>query len=423
MKMALAVNRAFRRFVPQDHGGLAVMAAFAAVPALIIAGGAIDLGIAYMARSQLVAAADAAALAGASAFYQDSREQVALDYFDANYPAAYLGSSVASRAATFDDLTGDVTVTAAISVPTSLLTIANIPSIDFNTSVNARASIGTVEVAMVLDNTGSMDGTKISTLRTAANDLVDILLPDNDLGAAEKVRIGLVPFTTTVRVDKPSWFEAATTERQEELAGSLYNGCAHMRPGNKGWNDHVPTNGEGNKLPYYDAEPNPDKAYDYGCNSKLKPLTNNRSALKTAIDAMSAEGHTSITLGAAWGWRVLSPQWQGLWGEADRPFAYDKNDHQKFLIILTDGEHVPLPSVDFLTKSQMDDRLADQCTAMKNEGITIYTIMFQAPASVRTMFQNCATDSSKFIESATNSALKNAFKRIAGEIRSVYLSR
>ncbi|MGF1477639.1 MAG: pilus assembly protein TadG-related protein [Geminicoccaceae bacterium] len=409
------------RFGRNERGLVLFATAMAAIPVAISAGGAIDLARTYMAQSQLTTAADAAALAGAGAFYQSNRQQIARDYFDANYPADYLGTTVNTPSINVDDATGVVTVNASATVPTTMLQLASIDHLPISAEAVAQAAIGTVEVAMVLDNTGSMSGTKISTLRDAANELVDILLPENDLSAQEKVRIGLVPFTTTVKVNRSEWMKSPETEREEELADALYNGCAHMRSGKKGWNDKVPT-GANKKLPFYDAEP-ANKAYDYGCNSDLVPLTNNRTTLKDAITGMVAEGHTSITLGTAWGWRVLSPKWRGLWTEADHPYDYDEEDHQKFLIILTDGAHVSLNNVDFLTADEMDKRLEKQCTKIKEKGMTIYSIMFQAPSSVRTMFQNCATDSSKFIESTNNGELRNAFKRIAGEIRSVYLSK
>ncbi|MBT6404824.1 MAG: Flp pilus assembly protein TadG, partial [Rhodospirillaceae bacterium] len=45
-------------------------------------------------------------------------------------------------------------------------------------------------------------------------------------------------------------------------------------------------------------------------------------------------------LGLAWGWRVLSPAWQGLWGGAtpsELPLDYDTPLMDKVAIMLTDG--------------------------------------------------------------------------------------
>ena len=76
-------------------------------------------------------------------------------------------------------------------------------------------TIGKVELVLVLDNTGSMKGTKIDTLITAANQLV------NSLGKATKnpadLRIGLVPFSQTVNVG--SEYQTADVDRRGRQVG------------------------------------------------------------------------------------------------------------------------------------------------------------------------------------------------------------
>src|SRR5262249_6833570 len=69
----------------------------------------------------------------------------------------------------------------------------------------------------------------------------------------------------------------------------------------------------------------------YNCPaSPILPLTNDKSAITSAISAMVAGGNTVIPEGIAWGWRVLSP---------GAPFtegaAYSDSDTIKFLILLT----------------------------------------------------------------------------------------
>ena len=77
-----------------------------------------------------------------------------------------------------------------------------------------RGLVG-LELVLVLDNTGSMSGNKITALKSAANDLVDILeTAVKESGAVEddSLLIGLVPFTATVNVGysdgfKGSWID------------------------------------------------------------------------------------------------------------------------------------------------------------------------------------------------------------------------
>jgi hypothetical protein len=83
----------------------------------------------------------------------------------------------------------------------------------FNLAADATVKWGLnhVEVALVLDNTGSMAGTKLSTLTSSAQTLVNTLMAQagNDVNA---VKISLVPFSMTVNV-------GSTYQGQAWLAG------------------------------------------------------------------------------------------------------------------------------------------------------------------------------------------------------------
>jgi hypothetical protein len=53
-------------------------------------------------------------------------------------------------------------------------------------------------------------------------------------------------------------------------------------------------------------------------------------------------GGTMANLGLAWGWRVLSPRWRGLWdGDLadEMPLDYDEPNMEKVVILLTDGNN------------------------------------------------------------------------------------
>ena len=68
--------------------------------------------------------------------------------------------------------------------------------------------------------------------------------------------------------------------------------------------------------------------------SKITPLTDTRSTVTTAIDALAANGNTVIPAGLLWGWRVLS---------STAPFtegaAYSDEKWVKAVVLLTDGEN------------------------------------------------------------------------------------
>ena len=86
-------NGALRRFAQARDGAIAIIFALALLPLLLAAGAAIDLGRAYMVKSRLGYAIDAAALAvgAATTTDEDELEAIMLAFFDANYPAQELG--------------------------------------------------------------------------------------------------------------------------------------------------------------------------------------------------------------------------------------------------------------------------------------------------------------------------------------------
>ena len=69
-----------------------------------------------------------------------------------------------------------------------------------------------------------------------------------------------------------------------------------------------------------------------------------KATVDAALDGMGAwsRGGTSGNEGLAWGWRVLSPRWRGLWGGDTpnaRPLDYDAADTDKVVVMLTDGNN------------------------------------------------------------------------------------
>ena len=66
----------------------------------------------------------------------------------------------------------------------------------------------------------------------------------------------------------------------------------------------------------------------------------------------------------------------------------------------------------------LDTRMAATCTAMKTEGIQIYSIIFGSSpdGTAQDLFRDCATSPSMYFYAPTNDALADAFKSIGGEL-------
>ena len=84
--------------------------------------------------------------------------------------------------------------------------------------------MGTLEVAMALDNSGSMSGTKISTLKTAATDLTTTLY---NLGPTSTkpnpIEVAIIPFSAAVNIG-PAFQADGTATWLDKTAVGTYHG-------------------------------------------------------------------------------------------------------------------------------------------------------------------------------------------------------
>ncbi|WP_339748027.1 pilus assembly protein TadG-related protein [uncultured Maricaulis sp.] len=186
-------------FANNRRGNVALIFALSLMPVTLLAGGSVDLSAAMNARSRLAQALDAAALAvGVNSSISNADALViANGFINANYPERELGT-ITSVSVTVDPVTDSVTVRGAAEVRTTMLGLVGIPTITVHWESVAQRARQRIELAMVLDNTGSMGGSKIRGLRDAAHLLSEILFEGaNDPG---DVKIGLVPFAATVNV-------------------------------------------------------------------------------------------------------------------------------------------------------------------------------------------------------------------------------
>lgn len=191
-----------RKFLQSRSGNFAILSGVTMVPLCLAAGLAVDYSRHQSAQRHLQEMADATSLALAASKEQNQArlEQVANDYLAANRTSSRVQHvSVASVVAT----TESVDVELVGSIPTTFMGIAGYQTLDVGASALAeRATRGTVEVSLILDNTESMDATagsgttRIAALKTAATQLVDALLKNS----GGSVRIALVPYGENVNV-------------------------------------------------------------------------------------------------------------------------------------------------------------------------------------------------------------------------------
>lgn len=203
--------RARRRFAADQCGNVAIIFAFAAIPMIGLLGGAVDLTRHARHKVALLNAMDAATIA---LVRRGADNDAAADKFVNDYIAAMIppDRDPMLHLDRFDaiQIKGGYRVVSHGAMQTAFLPVAGIDEMPLELRSEVVMSGGRFEVALALDNTGSMaERNKIGDLREAANQLVDILYEDAD--AESRVKMALVPFTTTVNIRgnafKPEWLD------------------------------------------------------------------------------------------------------------------------------------------------------------------------------------------------------------------------
>lgn len=190
--------RAFAvRFLESTSGNTAMIFGLVAVTVIMAGGAAIDMARAVSMKTRLSSALDAAALAVGTQLDLDEMEleEMAQKYFDANYPSSALGETEAVQLVQ----TGEkISLSVTGRVDTTLLRIININEFNLNVANEITRSANNLEVAVALDITGSMKGTPLTDLKTAAKDLVDMIV--QDVQTPYYTKLAIVPYAAGVNV-------------------------------------------------------------------------------------------------------------------------------------------------------------------------------------------------------------------------------
>ena len=203
MRKNMPKRSLFKRFSRARKGTAALIFSIMAVPIMALAAGVVDYGIALRVKSELTVALDAAMLAATQAYAIDDSVdtgQIVNDFIAKNYSDS--GKVLLSSSLTVSDpLVGEDDEMSArldVKVPTNFLTeLVGFNEFDFSLNSSAKVGGQSLEVALVLDNTLSMEGDKLAALKNAANDLVDGLMGDGD---SDNVKIALIPYADYVNI-------------------------------------------------------------------------------------------------------------------------------------------------------------------------------------------------------------------------------
>jgi Flp pilus assembly protein TadG len=393
-----------QRFLSNRSGQFAVMGAILMLPLAIGAGSSVDYSRVVTVRGKIQSAADATALAMArdAAKLSDADLQTkGTQVFDAIYGAQSGGTMFTRSSLSITKTSQLVSVSVAGTVPNTLMKLAGMPVSPVAATGQSAWGVRKIEVALVLDNTGSMAANnKMTELKKAAKNLVTTL--EKVATTPGAVKISLVPFTTQVRLDtalKTSpWLDFASTGTK----ASTWTGCVKDRA--------QPADVTDGGTALYPA---------VNCavsgQAPVAALSSDFNALRTAIDGMSPSGNTNITIGLAWGLATLSPADPMTGGTA---FGSDGVD--KFIIALTDGDNTQNAWTS--SKTLIDQRTTAACNEIKTpaRAVKLYTIrVLDGDAN---LLRSCASNATMFFDVSTASQLDSVFRKIADEISAIRLT-
>ena len=421
--------------VRDERGSVALVFGLTLTVLIMFVGCAIDIGRATLARMHLTAAVDATTLFAAkelriAGLDVGTISPLARAFFDNNLKnAGKLITVTAFDVALSQNETG-VTVNVKAEMATTFARIAGINTIKVPQSATAvfNEQNSNVEVALQLDVTGSMNdrinGTrKIDSLKSATNNLLDILLPTTGNGTA-KFRIGIAPFSAGVN---------AGAYANVVAGGPAPGGCVFERRTTfNNATDALPSGSDSLKtIKDLGASAN---AIAPACpaSAKVTALTNVRAQLQPTVNALAPGGWTSGHLGTTWAWGLISPNWSPVWPASSKPAAYGDNTTKKIAILMTDGIYNTVGGTNDGTEFggafgvESRARAVALCAAMKDKGIVVYTVGFIAAgdnAAAADTLKACASDISHFYHAEDGDQLHAAFSDIAQKISALRLSK
>jgi len=211
-----------RSFLGNRKGAFAMQFALMVVPLTVCTGLAIDGGRAFLARYELSAALDAAALAvGSTTDENADLNLVAHTFVNANFHGDHEGPITL-------DLENDndtILLKGQVTINTYFMPLVGQPNVKVSAESEVKRGGNNVEVALALDVTGSMDGTRMDTLRVAATDLIDTVV--NDLQTPYYSRVAIVPWANDVYVgDFADDIRGTVTPAAAITAATWKNGSA-----------------------------------------------------------------------------------------------------------------------------------------------------------------------------------------------------
>ncbi|MGJ8559420.1 MAG: vWA domain-containing protein [Litorimonas sp.] len=408
------VSNMGQSFRQNERGNVAIMTAVALMVIVGATALSLDVSKGVNTKSRLADATDALSIVLAKTRVHNQAEMraIAQDFLDNNYPASS-GNQIEILSLSWD---GDaVTVKLSDVSKNTFGSFLGREKLDVSVASTAVFSRKKMDIALVLDSTGSMSGSKMSNLKSAATEMVDIIDEYSDTN----VRMSVVPFSDYVNVgvsERNASWSNVLPDRTYQPARSGQPAVAELKwlgcVGSRNVPDNLRVAYNGRKIPaLYKGQVN--------CGTELLPLTTNFNAVKSTINGLVASGWTYMPSGIVWGWRTL---------DDNAPFShFSANETEKVMILMTDGQNTRAKNGIMHNQAgqnnKADQTTRDLCGAVKDQKIIIYTIAYEVnDASTRDLLKGCATLEKNYFNAQNAGQLRKAFEEIANTLVNIRIS-
>lgn len=430
--MTSAILNPVRSFGTDNRGSVAALFGLMLTSIIFLAGIAIDFGRATHADRRLTASIDAAALA-AGRWLLDGNltdEEIELqaskllkDNFNSS---GSFGELTDDPVVELDRATNRVRIDVKVAVPTTLAGITGYTQFNLPRTTSVAFGQQDLELALALDITGSMAGSKIADLKAAASEMVTQLLPDKK--RPNKVRIALAPYSAAINLGA---FAAPASDNASK------DGCVYERTGADKYTDAVPTAVKSSTFFKAGGKPkdiDPTEGIpsnSYQCpGATIVPMTDDAATLKRAINNLTTGGYTAGHFGAAWAWYLVSEKWSAFW-PADAAPAVSSAQTTKAIVLMTDG----IFNTSY-ANGKSSDQAIELCKAMKareldadgkpksdTPAVLVYTVAFQAPPAAEATLKACATSERHHFEPKDRDELVRVFVDIASHLQTLRVTQ
>ena len=336
--------QAFRR---DEDGAIVAYTLFMLLIMLAAGGIAIDVMRQEMQRSRLQHTLDTAVLAAAGAPWGADAKAIVENYFSANDMSSYL-HEIDEETDIIKTLNASkVSARASMTMDTYLMQLSGIKTLSAHTASTAEMRVPKLEVALVLDVSGSMgSNSKLTNLKVAAKQFVTKILSTAESGDAV---ISVVPFSWNVAAGEGIYSALQINETQN------YSTCLRFTPADYEsakidpavkQDQQIYTSLYGN---FDSLQSNYRSCYteDY---SEILPYSMDEAALHAKIDSLVASGNTSGHLGMKWGAALLDPAFQTVAtsliadelidaGLTTIPAKYNEGETLKVIVMMGDGQN------------------------------------------------------------------------------------